>query len=44
MQLEMSSYIQNGEEDKSRRKMNKVNKEKIVFEKSEEDDEDADKI
>jgi len=39
MQLEMSSYIQNNEEDRSRRRMNKENKDKIVFENSEEEDE-----
>lgn len=39
MQLEMSSYMQNMEEDRSRRRMNKENKDKIVFENSEEDDE-----
>ena len=40
MQLEMSSYLQNNEEDRSRRKMNKENKDKIVFEMSENDDDE----
>lgn len=38
MQLEMSSYIKNVDEDRSRRKMNKVNKEKVVYENSEEEE------